>query len=244
MKLLFLVLIVGFVANLTEGSLRMKRDFNIDKQIIEMAKQLNKKHGRVDEKRFISLLEDIKDDLLDKGVNNIGDLVRFDMKNKISDFIENKLKGLTRLGISQKTADKIASYGRTLVDKMALKMDQSDDSDQKRQYIPVSDVEKEFLHGWREDKRNAPIVPNNDVQYMNTLIEPLSQDQRPKEEVAYFDKEITPLHNAAKKPKPDDGNATTKVRNSVLKVLIDTYRRFQKVEGIYKANQMGLKNFK
>ena len=60
MKSLILIqslILVGFAANLSESSSKMKHTFGIDKQIIDIARQIEQNNHQLDEGQFINLLE-------------------------------------------------------------------------------------------------------------------------------------------------------------------------------------------
>lgn len=62
----------------------------------------------------------------------------------------------------------------------------------KRDYI-LTDLEKEFLNGWTEEKRVALKRAVDEVQAYSALTEPLSPGERAIDQVASFDEEINPL---------------------------------------------------
>ena len=223
MKSLILIqslILVGFAANLSESSSKMKHTFGIDKQIIDIARQIEQNNHQLDDGQFINLLEDVKADLSDKKINDRQDTVSYDLKDKINKFIQYKLNDLRPLGISKKTIDTISDNLHNQINKLELV---------SNKYIPISKG-KRFLLGL--DKRHAPKIPNNDILSFSTLIEPISQKEN-------IDKRSNQLNFADDTP----SNAETIVPNSVLMKLISTYRRFMKTDEIYNDNKMSPKNF-
>lgn len=113
-------------------------------------------------------------------------------------------------------------------------------TDKRKNLLGFSPENEDDFLKWKEEKREGK--SKNEVSNINSLIEPMSQNQSNNNKPSYIDAELDALQfDGDSMDSNKSEKELTKVPNKILKLLIHDYKRLKRLESAYKAGRLGIK---